>query len=493
MATEPKSNLTLASDPSKINPYDTPESQLSEYQQSLKDQIAALEQRYANPNYFKVAAGFFKPQLGGFAASLGSASEALGENVEQQRAAALPIAQMRAQLAQSNILMGQNAEVSKEIRQWHIDHPNEVPPPGMVSHWAGKAPDAPAVKALLGQQKLSMDQQQLLSTQQTTEMTRLMEMRKEGLISPSEYATRLRQIEARSFNIPTSPVSPSTPQGTTVAPEAQKEIAPPPPTPEPSAPVKTAENKPVANKPAEPDFSKFRITPSFSVSEINDRAVTEKEKADNARIIEGAKLLEAVREKQYQNLQIVNEPTAFATARDANESTLKMLDDEPNLAVSTTNMLRKAGPLVALLERGIGISVGPYGANINVAGARPALYASLSDTQQKYQDKLLNNIARSVYYDLKSRGIDPEKEGAEKFGQRMLQETHIEQGPAAIHRAIAQNDIRLKHNKALFETTNKYFPQAKKESLTPLHDLYTQHPEFKVLDIMLNKKLQATQ
>jgi hypothetical protein len=491
MATEPK--YSLSSDPSKVNPYGAPEEQLNEYQQSLKDQIAALEQRYANPNWFKVAAGFLKPQLGGFAASLGSAGEALGENVEQQRAAALPIAQMRAQLAQSNILMGQNAEVSKEIRQWHIDHPNEVPPPGMVSHWAGKAPDAPAVKALLGQQKLSMDQQQLLSSQQTTEMTRLMEMRKEGLISPLEYATRLRQIEARSFNIPTSPVSPSTPQGTTVAPEAQKEIVPPPPTPEPSAPVKTTENKPVANKPTEPDFANFKITPSFAVSQLNDRAVTEKEKADNARLIEGAKLLEAVKEKQYQNLQIVNEPNAYATAKEANESLLNMLKNEPVMSAKTTNMLRKAGPLVALLERGIGISVGPYGANVNVAGAKPALYASLTEEEQKHQDKLLNNIARSVYYDLKSRGIDPEKEGAEKFGQRMLQETNIEQGPAAIHRAIAQNDIRLKHNKALYDAVNKYFPKAKELSLSPLHDLFTQHPEFKVLDIMLNKKLQATQ
>jgi hypothetical protein len=113
---EPK--YSLSSDPSKVNPYGAPEEQLNEYQQSLKDQIAALEQRYAQPNWFKIAAGFAKPQLGGFMASLGSASEALGENVEQERAAALPIAQMRAQLAQSNILTGQNKTQADKFAAW---------------------------------------------------------------------------------------------------------------------------------------------------------------------------------------------------------------------------------------------------------------------------------------------------------------------------------------------------------------------------------------
>jgi hypothetical protein len=72
-------------DPSKINQYGAEPTDIQEYQQSLKDSISALEQRYANPNWFNVAAGFFKPQLGGFGASLGSAAQALGENVEKQR------------------------------------------------------------------------------------------------------------------------------------------------------------------------------------------------------------------------------------------------------------------------------------------------------------------------------------------------------------------------------------------------------------------------
>lgn len=115
---EIKNPLQLATDPSKINPTGASQEDLTEYQRSLDEQIKSLEQRYANPNWFKVAAGFLKPQLGGFAASLGSASEALGQNIEEQRAAQLPIAQMRSQLAQSKILTGQNKLQSDEFEKW---------------------------------------------------------------------------------------------------------------------------------------------------------------------------------------------------------------------------------------------------------------------------------------------------------------------------------------------------------------------------------------
>lgn len=66
---------------------------------ATEDQIKALEQRYAQPNWFKIAGAFAKPQLGGFLASLGSASDVVGENIEQQRAIQPTIAQMRAQTA----------------------------------------------------------------------------------------------------------------------------------------------------------------------------------------------------------------------------------------------------------------------------------------------------------------------------------------------------------------------------------------------------------
>jgi hypothetical protein len=100
-------------DPSKLNTYNLTEKQLEKYNEAQEAAVKALETRYLQPNLFKVAAGFLKPQLGGFGASLGSASEALGENLEQQRASALPIAQMRAQLAQSQMLLGSKKKASE--------------------------------------------------------------------------------------------------------------------------------------------------------------------------------------------------------------------------------------------------------------------------------------------------------------------------------------------------------------------------------------------
>lgn len=93
----------------------------AEKQKSLDAQeklVKSLEERYANPNYFKVAAGFLKPQLGGFFASLGSASEALGENVEAQRAIAPTIERMRAEVAQGRIGMETNKEQARQIEDY---------------------------------------------------------------------------------------------------------------------------------------------------------------------------------------------------------------------------------------------------------------------------------------------------------------------------------------------------------------------------------------
>ena len=99
-------------DPSNLNYYGANPEDVQAYQDALKESVDALQARYANPNWFNVAAGFLKPQLGGFAASLGSAGQAMGENLEKQRESMLPVAQMKAQLAMSKIKMGQSKQAA---------------------------------------------------------------------------------------------------------------------------------------------------------------------------------------------------------------------------------------------------------------------------------------------------------------------------------------------------------------------------------------------
>ena len=105
-------------DMTKINPYGLEDERLTGLQKAQQEAIDALQKRYEEPNWFKVAAGFAKPQLGGFLASLGSAAEALGENVEQERAQQLPIAQMKLQVQQANMMLGQKQKQNEIFQEW---------------------------------------------------------------------------------------------------------------------------------------------------------------------------------------------------------------------------------------------------------------------------------------------------------------------------------------------------------------------------------------
>jgi ABC-type transporter Mla subunit MlaD len=113
-----KSPLDLA----KLNPAGSDIPEIKEAQdkafKSVEDLAASLEQRYAQPNWFKVAAGFAKPQLGGFLASLGSASEALGEQQEAQKAIMPTIARMRSEVAAGQLGLAQRTAQDKLLAEY---------------------------------------------------------------------------------------------------------------------------------------------------------------------------------------------------------------------------------------------------------------------------------------------------------------------------------------------------------------------------------------
>ena len=161
----------LYGDPAKINYYGAEESDINNLNKGLEEQIQALEMRYQNPNWFKVAAGFLKPQLGGFSASLGSASEALGENLEAGRAAQLPVAQMRAQLAASKIAMGQNKKAADMVAEYQASGKHLTPE--FVAEMMRIAPNAPATQSLQAQLKTQMEQQGLSQSEQKMMIDRI--------------------------------------------------------------------------------------------------------------------------------------------------------------------------------------------------------------------------------------------------------------------------------------------------------------------------------
>jgi hypothetical protein len=157
-------------DPSNINYYGADPADTKAYQDALQASVDALEQRYANPNWFNVAAGFFKPQLGGFAASLGSASQALGENIEKQRESALPLAQMRAQLAASKIAMGQRSSVADMMAK---RKPGDPLTPEFVAEITARAPGSSVAMALKDQLATQQAQTQNKNAEQTALVARV--------------------------------------------------------------------------------------------------------------------------------------------------------------------------------------------------------------------------------------------------------------------------------------------------------------------------------
>jgi hypothetical protein len=113
-----QSPLNLA----KVNPVgrEVPEIQQSQDKalDATDDLIKSLEERYAQPNWYKIAAGFAKPQLGGFMASLGSASEAAGAQQEAQRSIAPTVARMRAEVASGRSVLAQSTEQERAIKEY---------------------------------------------------------------------------------------------------------------------------------------------------------------------------------------------------------------------------------------------------------------------------------------------------------------------------------------------------------------------------------------
>lgn len=119
MANERKpQDYSFTSGLANINPAELAPEALEKYKGTLQQGIEALEKRYNEPNWFKVAAGFAKPQLGGFIASLGSAAEAAGETEEQRREQMLPIAQMKAEIDRAGMLLGQKEQQNKIYQEW---------------------------------------------------------------------------------------------------------------------------------------------------------------------------------------------------------------------------------------------------------------------------------------------------------------------------------------------------------------------------------------
>lgn len=194
----------LSTNPRDFPFYGAKDEDISEYQKSLDDSIKALQQRYAQPNWFNVAAGFFKPQLGGFAASLGSASEAMGQNVERERESQLPIAQMRTQLAMSKAVMGQNKTAADLVKEWEGrgSPASQMPALAQKLEALGATGLAGGIKNKIDTMRTTTasDQQalQIFYQKRAADIAAVQLELNGKLISKEQAAARMREIESRT-------------------------------------------------------------------------------------------------------------------------------------------------------------------------------------------------------------------------------------------------------------------------------------------------------
>jgi hypothetical protein len=365
---EPVSGTDL----SKTNLYGTSDDQLQNLKDAQQDILKGLESRYAQPNLWKVAAGFAKPQLGGFMASFGSAAEAMGENLEQQRAMGLPIAQMKAQIAQSNLILDKRQKVNKMLSDWSTDHPNEPMPSALLTEASKTDPDNPAVKAQIDQVRRSQEQQTLSNAQQQQKITALNNLLANGGISRNEFNSAMKVLNSQinpvgtlptpnpenqplSQNSSQSQVNPNNPSLQGQAPNPTGSSTDQNANPiQPQTPVKPIVISPSLPKPPDPDQQKS-----------NAEAATRAEERANKRL---ANLEEVGAEENYHPLNsAVNSQIDLLSGRNIKDpiERKKHLDAVKRV----TNIYSEGGIINGLLK---GINTG-VGVNLNALSAQIAL------------------------------------------------------------------------------------------------------------------------
>lgn len=490
MATQ-NAGLSLATDPSKINPAGASQSDLEEYQKSLESQIGALEQRYSNPNWFKVAAGFLKPQLGGFFASLGSASEALGENVEQQRAAALPIAQMRSQLAQSKILTGQNKTASDMVAQYLAS--GKPLTPEFVAEVSRIAPDAPSTKALVAQLAASQKQRELVSSEQANAMQRIQLARQMGTppnpkdlalvaaSSPTEATTttprpaptlssdtadRLSRdrssLEAELKRIP------ETPQNAERRRIIQSELDK----------VNSQLDVGTAEAEVKPKGKSTQYLPmTVAIPQMSDVPDPERQKIIAEQTQQRAKDFEQTSTERYKNLKNLTAPEFTSSANAASKTALSLMEDHPELAQKVLNMVRSSGPLAAAMAQGVSAQFNSTAGSFGGAVQFPVeafMEAKLTPKEQEYADALLNSLATMKAYSLKLGGVSPTALVNHPAGMSLTQQINFDrnQTPAALYNSVKHfqfnTDFLRDYNDALEQSFGRVNPA----SLTRLTDAF---------------------
>lgn len=493
----------------KLPLYGASEEQLQALKGAQQEALTALEQRYAQPNWFKVAAGFAKPQLGGFLASLGSASEALGENVEQQRAQQLPIAQMRAQLAQTNLLLGQNKTVSDMLAERRAK--NLPITPEFVSEVTARFPESSVAKSLASELGAQQKQQELTSSQQRLMLDAIQMKQAKGIaLSPTEtefLKTLPSQLSLRQEAKPLLPegkpiAGPSADQISRAQGdvEALKREISRIPAGDPRLQIlndelakaqKMANALPQEEVASGPKTGKF-YPESFPVPSLEG-------KADWERSARGEAWKENAKAEEGRNVAFVNQYSQlamdpiFSTMDSHYNTAISMIENNPAMAKKVFNVLRGSGQIqnqiLTALQQGAGLNLGNVTANINLP-VEAFAKAGFNPEEQKFADRLVHSMLVLGNADLAMRGITPEK-GQKAYFENLVTKANLNQNAETALNILHKNKVAFDENKQLYDTLVDERSQfASPESLTPYTDVMRNSPQIKKIKEEAQRRLE---
>lgn len=479
----------LPVDVTKISGYGVPPESLQALRDALQSSVTALEQRYAQPNWFKVAEGFLKPQLGGFFASLGSAAGALGENVEQQRASQIPIAQLRAQIAQSDILMGQNKKVSEmETKRKAEGRPLT---PAYVSEVTALAPDSTVAKALANELTTMQKQQDLLMQSINLKVSRGMPLSPEEQALLGQLPTQpmtakppAAEEPAVKFNLkdmtPEQQIStlrtalaqetdPKVIMG--VAQEIQR--------------LQSGAAQAFAVKPQAPEVVK-KEEPKFypqtlKMPDVSGMSSAQMEATRQTFTDQAAKTEGSYLDKFTKIAGLASGPE-YNNTRNTFDSAIGMMSSNPELSAKVFNLIRNNGQVAAALNAGLGVSMGGWGASINLP-VKPFLEAGFSPQEQKFADTLLTYLTQLGAAKLKTFGQTTATTTQQEYMAALRAAAGLDQQPQAAMLTLMKDKANFDLNREMYELlVQERREKADPQSLTKLTDVFQNSPRLKELE-----------
>jgi len=487
MATE--SGLTATA----INPAGLTPENLAKYEEALKASMDALQARYANPNWFNVAAGFLKPQLGGFAASLGSAGAALGDWQEKQRANELPVAQMRAQLG----LVGLQQQQLNAAEALFNEHKGKMTP-AIYAQIKKLNPGGPADVAAAGELQYAQSGITARATARDSAIRAIEQANKTGVkLDPSVYADAglpVPESGNKALARVTPMVPPPLPSGSSLKPDAAQELRSIQSMPDgrdkealfadfvtrnpgtyPATAGKPGVN--LAEKPSEqPQFiSRSYIIPPTG---LND--------AERANIA----TTEAEHIKRFSALADAGSSEGYAKNARVVKDALKLLDDPR--AEKVAGILQQYsgawGMLLQAVQTGIGGSIGPFAGQLHADVASIAR-ARLPKDLKDYAIALTTSLAQAGLAQQAASNINPSTVRTGELGTIMGATPSIDKPAATLRLDLRKTLADLDTAKSQYNLVESFV--ADKNPLFKQHPDGTQTPRADIMNSDAFKKLAS--